>query len=434
MNDVNADRSEDHGEYREMSPTTQLVHSSSPSASKAGLLNPPIHRASTIVYDTVEDYVDRHSRLYDGVIYGLYGTETTFALASAIAKLERGYQSVITSSGTAAISLSLSAFAKAGDHILVIDTAYRSTRRFCDEVLAGHGVAVSYFSPDVGGEIASLLQPNTRMVFLETPGSLTFELADIRAITSVTRERGVITALDNTWATPMLFRPIEHGVDISIAAATKYLSGHSDVMLGAMTAASEDIYKRLKDTAARWGNSTSADDCYLVQRGLRTLDVRLERHQRTALELTSWFARQPEVQKVLYPALPSDPGYEIWKRDFDGASGLFGVLLTPMSEPESSSFFNGLQLFKMGASWGGFESLMVPAWPLPVRSCSRLEEGTLIRVHAGLEASADLICDLEAAFARLRSARMNSAPQQFRNPATPRPAGLVGTSKEHDRP
>lgn len=405
MNDVTAKRG-DHGRPSgPLSGTTRLVHSSSPSASEAGLLNPPVHRASTILYDTVEDYIGRHSRLYDGVIYGLYGTETTFALAAAIAALERGHQTVITSSGTAAIALSLAAYLKAGDHLLVIDTAYRSTRRFCDEVLADYGVEVSYFPPEIGGDIVSLIRPNTRMVFLETPGSLTFEVADIRAITSVTRERGIVTALDNTWATPMLFRPIEHGVDISIAAATKYLSGHSDVMLGAMTAASEKVYKRLKDTAARWGNSASADDCYLVHRGLRTLDVRLERHQRTALELTAWFARQPEVRRLLYPALASDPGHEIWKRDFDGASGLFGVLLDPMGPEETSTFFNRLELFKLGASWGGFESLMVPAWPPPVRSCSEVEEGSLIRVHAGLESVEDLICDLEAAFARLRSVR-----------------------------
>lgn len=405
MNDVTGKRSAGGGRSGVASRTTMLVHSSSPSAGAAGLLNPPVHRASTILYDTVEEYIDRHSRLYDGVIYGLYGTETTFALADAIASLEGGYKAVVTSSGTAAIALSLAAFVKAGDHLLVIDTAYRSTRRFCDEVLAGYGVEVSYFPPAVGGDIAGLIRPNTRMAFLETPGSLTFEVADIPAITAVTRERGIITALDNTWATPMLFRPIEHGVDISIAAATKYLSGHSDVMLGAMTAATEEVFKRLKDSAARWGNSASADDCYLVQRGLRTLDVRLERHQRTALELTAWFAGQPETRKLLYPALPSDPGHAIWKRDFNGASGLFGVLLDPMTPDEMSVFFNGLELFKMGASWGGFESLMVPAWPPPVRSCAGGEEGALIRVHAGLETVKDLIGDLEAAFVRLRSAR-----------------------------
>jgi cystathionine beta-lyase len=393
------------GRGRDLSARTRLAHSSSPSAREAGLLNPPVHRASTILYDTVEDYIGRHNRLYDGVIYGLYGTETTLALAEAIAALERGHRTVITSSGTAAIALSLAAFVQAGDHLLVIDTAYRSTRRFCDEVLAGYGVEISYFPPEIGSGIADLFQPNTRMVFLEAPGSLTFEMADVGAIARAAREHGIVTALDNTWATPLLFRPIEHDVDISIAAATKYLSGHSDVMLGAMTAGSEAIYRRLKDTAARWGDTASADDCYLVHRGLRTLDVRLERHQRNALELAAWFERQPEVRRLLYPALSSDPGHALWARDFDGASGLFGVLLDPMSPDETSILFNGLELFRMGASWGGFESLMVPAWPPPVRSCSQPEEGALIRVHAGLEEPADLVCDLEVAFARLRARR-----------------------------
>ena len=390
------------------SATTKLLQSGSPSSKAAGLLNPPVHHASTIVYDTVEEYIGRHSRLYDGVIYGLYGTETTFALAAAIAELERGHQTVITSSGTAAISMALSAFLGSGDHALVIDTAYRSTRRFCDEVLARFGVEVSYFAPGIGVGIGAHVRSNTRAIFLETPGSLTFEMPDIPAITAIARERGIATIIDNTWATPMYFRPIEHGVDVSIAAATKYLSGHSDVMLGSMTACSAEVFKKLKDSAARWGNCVGPDDCYLVHRGLRTLEVRLERHQRSALELIAWFAQQPEVRRVLYPALPSDPGHAIWKRDFDGATGLFGVLLDPMSAAENSVFFNELKLFKMGASWGGFESLMVPAWPVPVRSCSPIEEGALIRVHAGLEAAADLIGDLEAAFARLRSARVDA--------------------------
>lgn len=394
---------------------TALVHASSPSARAAGLLNPPVHRASTIVYDRVEDYVDRHRHLYDGVIYGLYGTETTHALADAIADLEHGFKTVLTSSGTAAISLSLSAFLTAGDHLLVIDTVYRSTRRFCDDVLARYGIEVSYFPPDVGGNIAELIRPNTRMVFLETPGSMTFELADIRAITDATRARDIVTALDNTWATPLLFRPIEHGVDISIASATKYLSGHSDVMLGAMTAATEGVFKTLKDAAARWGSSASPDDCYLVHRGLRTLDVRLERHQRTALTLVEWFAAQPEVRRVLYPALASDPGHALWKRDFAGASGLFGVLLDPMSAEEQSTFFNDLHLFKLGSSWGGFESLMVPAWPAPARNCTALEDGALIRVHAGLEDKADLLRDLEDAFGRLRAVRADQALPRFRH-------------------
>lgn len=386
-----------------LAPETALLHSSSSSAVDAGLLNPPVHRASTIVYDTLEAYLSRHDRLYDGVVYGLYGTETTFALAAAIAKLEHGHQTVITSSGTAAIALSLAAFLKEGDHALVIDTAYRSTRRFCDEVLTGYGVEISYFDPGIGAGVEALLRPNTRMVFLEAPGSMTFEIPDVRAITQVTRRHGVITALDNTWATPLFFRPIEHGVDISIAAATKYLSGHSDVMLGAMTAANADVYTRIKDMAARWGNIASPDDCYLVHRGLRTLDVRLERHQRNALELAQWFDQQPEVRRVLYPALPSDPAHQIWLRDFTGASGLFGVLLEPLSPSQSAAFFNGLRLFRLGSSWGGFESLLVPAWPPPARSCLPVDDGTLIRVHAGLEASPDLIGDLDDAFGRLRA-------------------------------
>lgn len=398
-----------------LADATALVHANSPSGRAAGLLNPPVHRASTIIYDSVEEYLNRHSQLYDGVIYGLYGTETNHALAATIAELERGYKTVLTSSGTAAIAICLSAFLKAGDHLLAIDTVYRSTRRFCDEVLTSYGVEISYFHPAIGADIATLIRPNTRMVFLETPGSLTFELADIAAITDVTRDRRIVTALDNTWATPLLFRPIDHGVDVSIASATKYLSGHSDVMLGAMTGATEEISRQLKDAAARWGSSASPDDCYLVQRGLRTLDVRLERHQRTALELAAWFDVQPEVQNVLYPALTTHPDHALWKRDFAGASGLFGVLLDPMSDKERSAFFNGLRLFKLGSSWGGFESLMVPAWPAPTRSCTVADEGALIRVHAGLEATADLLRDLEDAFSRLRACRSDSAAAQLRH-------------------
>ena len=404
MNSQDKSGAKPRAQSNEASAVTQLIHSNSPSAMSAGLLNPPIHRASTITYSTVEDYVDRHKRIYDEVIYGLYGTETTHALEAAIAELEHGYRTVVTSSGTAAISLALSALLTSGDHVLVIDTAYRSTRRFCDEVLTSFGVEVSYFPPDVGSGIEAYIRPNTRAMLLETPGSLTFELADIGAITSVARAREIVTILDNTWATPLFFRPIEHGVDVSIAAATKYLSGHSDVMLGAMTAASPEIFRRLKDTARQWGNCVGPDECYLVHRGLRTLDVRLERHQRNAAALIKWFQSQPEVRRVLYPALRDDPGYSIWARDFSGASGLFGVLLNPLNRAEISALFNKLTFFKLGASWGGFESLMVPAWPPPVRSYTEVAEGYLIRLHAGLESTDNLVEDLEAAFVRLREA------------------------------
>ena len=266
---------------------------------KSGPINPPVQRASTILYATVDEYMRRHDGFYDDVIYGLYGTETTYALAGAVASLEGAHMTVVTSSGTAAVALGLSTFLSAGDHLLVADTVYGATRRFCEEVLKRYGVSIEYFDPLLGGEIRSLFTPKTRAIFMESPGSQTFEVMDVSAITAEARPRAIVTLIDNTWATPLLFRPLEHGVDVSIQSATKYLSGHSDVMLGTLSAADESVYKRLKDTVGRWGNCASPDECYLVHRGLRTLDVRLERHQRNALALIDWLLEQSEVERVL---------------------------------------------------------------------------------------------------------------------------------------
>lgn len=385
---------------------TRAVHAGPRASDQRGLINPPVDRASTIIYDSVEAYMDRHRGLYDEVIYGLYGTRTTFALAEAVAELEAGYATVITSSGTSAIALTLTAFAGAGDHLLVADCVYGPTRKFLTDVLARFGVEVEYFRPDIGAEIADLCRSNTRLIYMETPGSQTFDIIDVPAIAAVARGRGILTAVDNTWATPLFFKPLAHGVDVSLASATKYLSGHSDCLLGTMTAGSEAIYRHLKDAAARWGNCASPDNCYLVHRGIRTLDARLERHQRTASTLIDWFLCQPEVVAVRYPAHPADPGHAIWKRDFAGASGLFGVQLDRLSPPETSAFFNKFSLFQLGSSWGGFESLAVPAWPAPIRDFPNGEaEGALIRIHAGLEAPDDLIADLDAAFGRVRMMR-----------------------------
>ncbi len=393
------------GDRQVSRPRFATLAASGPHSTKSGPLNTPVVRASTIVYDTLEAYMKRHDGFYDEVIYGLYGTDTTYALAAAVNALEGGHMSVITSSGTAAIAIGFASFLRSGDHALVADCVYRSTRKFCEQTLSRLGVEVTYFDPLALAGLADLFRPNTKVVYLESPGSLTFEMTDIRQATQIARRHGAITLIDNTWATPLLFRPLEHGVDVSIESATKYLSGHSDVMLGTLTAGTREVYERLKETAANWGNCAGPDDCYLVHRGLRTLDVRLDRHRRNAEQLIDWLLRQQEVRRILYPAHESDRGHALWKRDYQGASGLFGVVLEGGVETNAAALFNGLQLFKLGSSWGGYESLIVPAWPPPVRTCRPApQDGYLIRVHAGLEDPADLIEDLAAAFGRLARA------------------------------
>lgn len=372
----------------------------------SGTINPSVERASTILYPTVEAYMNRHDGFYDDVIYGLYGTGTTFALAESVAALEGGHMSVITSSGSAAITLGIMAFVQTGDHVLIADCVYGSTRRFCERVLRSLGIDVTYFDPLADdATFASAFTPRTRLVYFESPGSQTFEIIDIPRLAFISRARGAVTLIDNTWATPIFFRPLEHGVDVSIASATKYLSGHSDVMLGTLTMASAEHYEQVKDAVGRWGNCAGPDECYLVHRGIRTLDVRLQRHQQNAFELIEWLRRQPLVRRILYPGIETDPGFAIWRRDFKGASGLFGVLLAPECRKVAASFFDHMGHFRMGSSWGGFESLIVPAWPAPERVHRPApDDGYLIRVHAGLEDPADLIADLDAGFARLGAA------------------------------
>ncbi len=366
-----------------------------------GPVNTPVQRASTILYDDVTEYENRHAGFYDRVIYGLYGTETSFALAADVAALEGGGQTVVTASGTAAIALSLTSCVQAGDHILIADCVYGSTRRFCDEMLRRFGVEVEYFDPLDATQLQVRFRPNTVAVYLESPGSHTFEVSDVPALAAIARKRSVLTLMDNTWGTPLLFRPLDAGVDISIQSASKYFSGHSDVMLGTVTVRNPELYARIKDTVGRFGDHASPDDCYLVHRGLRTLDVRMRRHEANALELIEWLQKRPEVMRILSPALPTDPGHAIWKRDYAGMSGLFGVVLQPQFEAVRRSLFSGLKLFRLGSSWGGFESLMVPAAPAPVRHHRPApDDGFLVRIHAGLEDPADLIADLDAALTR----------------------------------
>ncbi|WP_395077038.1 cystathionine beta-lyase [Hyphococcus sp.] len=387
-----------------MKRATIATHGGPAPSEQSGMLNPPVYRASTVFYPTAEAYKRRHDGYYDDVIYGLYGTKTTFALADAIAQLENASDTLITSSGTAANALAAAAFLSTGDHLLAADCVYGTTRKFFETILKRFGVEVSYFNPTIGGEIQSEIRRNTRAVFLESPGSQLFEMIDIPVVVEAARAAGAVTLIDNTWATPLYYRPLDHGVDVSIQSGTKYISGHSDIMLGSISVRNRAHFELIKDMAGRWGNCASPDDCYLAHRGLRTLDVRMERHQQNASRLIEWLLQQAEVAKIRYPALEDDPGHFIWRRDYAGASGLFGVELARMTDQAASAFFDHLSLFGLGSSWGGYESLLVPAWPKPVRVASAVDDQhDLIRVHAGLEDASDLIADLDRAFARMRA-------------------------------
>jgi cysteine-S-conjugate beta-lyase len=364
-----------------------------------GVVNPPVFRASTILYPSVEAF--EAPRQLRGVYYGRGGTPTTFALEDAIAALEGAHGAVVTGSGKTAVAQALMTFLKTGDHLLMVDSAYAPTRQLCDRVLSRFGVETTYYDPLVGAEIEQLVRPNTRVIFLESPGSLTFEVQDVPAITGIARGLGVLTMIDNTWATPLYFKALEHGVDVVIHAGTKYIGGHSDIMMG-VASTGEALYPQLRHGMQDLGAFISPDDCYQALKGLRTLSVRLERHQATAMRLATWLQARPEVERVLYPALPDDPGHALWRRDFRGASGLFGVLLKPCLKEAWHAMVNGLELFGLGASWGGYESLIMPNHPERYRTATIGDPSfPSLRIHAGLEDPDDLIADLEAGFARL---------------------------------
>jgi cysteine-S-conjugate beta-lyase len=308
-------------------------------------------------------------------------------------------------SGLAAISAALLAVVHAGDHILVTDSAYQPTRNFCEQVLKRLGVTTTYFDPLIGAKIADLLQPNTRLVYLESPGSLTFEMQDTAAIAKVAHDKGALVVMDNTWATPLYFRPLDHGVDLVVQAGTKYIGGHSDVMLGTISANSLTV-AHLKNSVRLLGLCEGPDDVYLGLRGVRTLAIRLDRHYQSGLAIGRWLEQRPEVSRMLHPAMPSHPGHAIWKRDFTGASGLFSMVLKPVPQKAVYAFLDTLELFGIGASWGGYESLAIPFDCAPVRTATRWEPGgPTVRFHIGLESVDDLIADLERGFAALAAAR-----------------------------
>jgi cystathionine beta-lyase len=377
-------------------PATRLVTGGRDSFSYYGFVNPPVYHASTVLHRTAADYLGNRGRYS----YGRRGTPTTEALATALRELEGPDCAgvALVPSGLAAISVALLSALRTGEHVLVTDSAYEPTRHFCDKVLPRYGIATSYYDPLIGGGIAALMQPNTRAVFVESPGSLSFEIQDVPAIAQAAHARGAAVLMDNTWASPLHFAALEKGVDLSIQAGTKYIGGHSDVMLGSISA-NRTCWPALAETVFSMGLCVGPDDVYLGLRGLRTLGVRLAHHQAAGLKVARWLAARPEILRVLHPALDGDPGHAIWKRDFTGACGLFSVVFKPVLERAVHAFLDALTLFGIGASWGGYESLVIPFDCTRVRTATRWAPGgPTVRFHVGLEDVDDLIADLERGF------------------------------------
>jgi cystathionine beta-lyase len=385
-----------------LKPETRLVTGGRDPQSYQGFVNPPVYHASTVLYPTAADQVSHRARYQ----YGRRGTPTTEALEQAIAEIE-GPQCagvVLVPSGMNAVATALLAAVSSGDHVLVTDSVYRPTRNFCNSLLKRLGVETTYYDPLIGADIGKLFKPNTRVVFVEAPGSQSFEMQDIPAIADVAHRNGALVLMDNTWATPLYFPALEKGVDLSIQAGTKYIGGHSDIMFGTVSANAKTS-TQLRDTFTTLGLCAGPDDVYLAQRGLRTMAVRLARHQESGLKIARWFAARPEVLRVMHPALESDPGHAIWKRDFKGASGLFSLVLKPASETQVHAFMNELTLFGMGYSWGGYESLVILFDCSEYRTATEWAPGgPTLRFHIGLEDPGDLIADLERGFAAMAKA------------------------------
>ena len=366
-----------------------------------GAVSTPVFHASTILFPTVAELLAAMHGEHDGLTYGLHGLPTVTDLQNAIAELEGGHAALAVPSGLTATTLPLLALLKAGDHVLVTDAVYGPTRRFCNNHLLRLGVEVSYYDPLLAAGIEREFRPNTRLVFTESPGSLTFDVQDIPAIAAVAHARGALVVIDNSWATPFGFRSFDHGVDVSVHAATKYIGGHSDVLSG-LILASKATFQALHRLWTDIGVTASSDDSFLALRGLRTLPLRLARHVESALRIAKWLQTRREVREVIYPALPGSRGHELWKRDFVGASGLFAVVLQPVAKARIAAMLDGMRLFGMGWSWGGFESLIIPTYPERVQTATTWDAGgPCLRLAIGLEDPGDLIADLEEGLARL---------------------------------
>lgn len=382
-----------------MRDDTLCLQSPVPTADGFDSLVVPVHRASTIVFPTVEAYQQRRSAIYDGYSYGLYGTPTSRALECRIAELEGAERTLVLTSGFAAIALTTLATVGTGGHVLFPDNCYDTIRPFATTFLKGLGIASSFYDPMIGAGIGELIDEGVGLVWVEAPGSVTLEVPDVPAIIAAARARGVKVAVDNAWATPLRFRPLAHGADFSIYPLSKYLSGHSDVVMGSVSVRDVDLYRRLKDYARYLGYGASADDSSLVLRGIETLAVRLDRSEASALRLASWLQGRPSVVEVRHPALPGTPGHANWQRDFSGSTGLFSLYLDPSVRPHLHAAIEALELFAIGASWGGTRSVVaVLDQPPPRTESTSRHEGPIVRLSIGLEHPDDLRADLERAF------------------------------------
>lgn len=381
-------------------PATDIVHLGRDPASQYGFVNTPVYRGSTVLFPTLEALKSR-TQPYT---YGRRATPTTSALEEALTALSGGTFTMLAPSGLCAVTAALLAFVRAGDEILMVDTVYQPTRAFCDSMLKRLGVTTRYYDPLVGGGIRELIQDNTRLVFVESPGSQTFEMQDLPAIAEAAHARNVLVLADNTWATPLFCKPLALGADVTIEAATKYIVGHADANLGAVTGNARSA-AALNQAKEDLGLSIGSEEAYLALRGLRTLDVRLRHHMQAALDMARWLAQRPEVARVMHPGLETDRGHQLWKRDYTGASGLFGFILKPASQKALAAFLDGLELFGMGYSWGGYESLIIPFDPRSYRTATAWKaEGPALRIHVGLDGLEDLKADLARGFDRLNAA------------------------------
>jgi cysteine-S-conjugate beta-lyase len=388
-----------------LAESTRLVHAGREPREQHGFVNTPIYRGSTVLYPTTDDLLHRRGRYS----YGTKGTPTTESLETAWTEVAGAAGTVLAPSGLAAVTVALTSCLKAGDHLLVTDSVYRPTRHFCDGMLKRFGVETTYYDPLVGAGIETLMRPNTAAVFTEAPGSQSFEMQDIPAIAEAAHRRGAVVIMDNTWATPLFFPPHERGADIAIEAGTKYLSGGSDLLLG-MVSANERCFRALRDAYDSFAMCPGPEDVFLGLRGLRTMALRLREHEKQALDMARWLAARPEVAQVLHPALETCPGHDIWKRDFKGSSGLFSIILKPCSSKAVAAMLDGLALFGMGFSWGGFESLVIPFDCATYRTATKWSPGGhALRFHIGLEDLDDLKRDLDAGFARLKDADARAA-------------------------